>query len=105
VAGVRRCGFFEVPAGPLFWRPRLTAAMNSSESTDLLDAWEERPNPISSRRLAATKNRQEAEFGRARRRGAVCAIGFYEARRNEVLMALESLGRALNPRPPKPPTP
>jgi hypothetical protein len=79
--------------------------MNSSESTDLLDAWEERPNPISSRRLAATKNRQEAEFGRARRRGAVRAIGFYEAQRNEVLMALESLGRALNRRPPKPPTP
>ena len=70
--------------------------MNSSEFTDLLDAWEERLNPISSRRLAATKNRQEAEFGGARGRGAV---GFYDAQRNEVLMALESLGRALNSRP------
>ena len=36
---------------------------------------------------------------------AVRAIGFYEAQRKEALMALESLRRALNNRPPKPPTP
>jgi hypothetical protein len=37
---------------------------------------------------------------------AVRAIGFYEAQRKEALMALESLRRALNSRPPqKPPTP
>lgn len=36
---------------------------------------------------------------------AVRAIGFYEAQREEVLMALESLRRALNARGPKPPTP
>jgi hypothetical protein len=36
---------------------------------------------------------------------AVRAIGFYEAQRKEALMALESLRRALNNCPPKPPTP
>lgn len=36
---------------------------------------------------------------------AIRAIGFYEAQRNEVLMALESLRRALNAGGPKPPTP
>ena len=36
---------------------------------------------------------------------AVRAIGFYEAQRTEALMALESLRRALNNRPAKPPTP
>ncbi len=36
---------------------------------------------------------------------AIRAIGFYEAQRKEVLMALESLRRALNARGPKPPTP
>jgi len=37
--------------------------------------------------------------------GAPARIGFYEAQRKEALMALESLRRALNNRPPKPPTP
>jgi hypothetical protein len=36
---------------------------------------------------------------------AVRAIGFYEAQRKEAIMALESLRRALNNRPRKPPTP
>jgi hypothetical protein len=51
-----------------------------------------------------TRFTNEAEL-RALFEHAVRAIGFYEAQRNEVLMALESLGRALNSRPPKPPTP
>lgn len=36
---------------------------------------------------------------------AIRAIGFYEAQRKEVLMALESLRRALEAHGPKPPTP
>jgi hypothetical protein len=36
---------------------------------------------------------------------AVRAIGFYEAQRKEALNSLESLRRALNNRPRKPPTP
>jgi hypothetical protein len=51
-----------------------------------------------------TRHRTEAEL-KALFEQAVRAIGFYEAQRKEVLMALESLRRALNARRPKPPTP
>ena len=54
--------------------------------------------------MKPTRFTNEAEL-RALFEHAVRAIGFYEAQRNEVLMALESLGRALNSRPPKRPTP
>jgi len=50
-----------------------------------------------------TRYRTEAEL-KALFEQAVRAIGFYEAQRKEVLMALESLKRALNARRPKPPT-
>ena len=48
--------------------------------------------------------RTEAEL-KALFEQAVRAIGFYEAPRKEVLMALENLRPALNARRPKPPTP
>jgi hypothetical protein len=48
-----------------------------------------------------TRHRTEAEL-KALFEQAVRAIGFYE---KEVLMAIESLRRALNARRPKPPTP
>lgn len=51
-----------------------------------------------------TRIRNAAEL-RALFEQAVRAIGFYEAQRKEVLMALESLRRALSARGPKPPTP
>jgi hypothetical protein len=51
-----------------------------------------------------TRYRTEAEL-KALFEQAVRAIDFYEAQRKEVLMALESLKRALNARRPKPPTP
>lgn len=51
-----------------------------------------------------TRPRTEAEL-RALFEQAVRAISFYEAQRKEVLMALESLKRALNARGPKQPTP
>jgi hypothetical protein len=51
-----------------------------------------------------TRPRTEAEL-RALFEQAVRAIGFYEAQRKEVLMALESLRRALQAGGQKPPTP
>jgi hypothetical protein len=54
--------------------------------------------------MKPTKLMNEAEL-KALFDHAVRAIGFYEARRKEALMALESLRRALNNHPPKPPTP
>ena len=54
--------------------------------------------------MRPTKLMNEAEL-KALFEQAVRAIGFYEAQRKEALMALESLRRALNNRPPKPPTP
>ena len=51
-----------------------------------------------------TRYRTEAEL-QALFEQAVRAIGFYEAQRNEALMALESLRRALNARRPNSPTP
>src|ERR1700730_11950134 len=51
-----------------------------------------------------TRYRTEAQL-KALFEQAVRAIGFYEAQRKEVLVALESLRRALNARRPKPPTP
>ena len=53
--------------------------------------------------MKPTKFTNEAEL-KALFDHAVRAIGFYEARRREALMALESLRRALNNRQPKPPT-
>jgi hypothetical protein len=54
--------------------------------------------------MKPTKFMNEAEL-KALFGHAVRAIGFYEAQRKEVLMALESLRRAVKNRPPKPPTP
>ncbi len=54
--------------------------------------------------MKPTRFTNEAEL-KALFDNAVRAIGFYEAQRKEALMALESLRRALNNRPPKPPTP
>jgi hypothetical protein len=51
-----------------------------------------------------TRIRTEAEL-RALFEQAVRAIGFYEAQRNEAMMALENLRRALTARGPKKPTP
>jgi hypothetical protein len=51
-----------------------------------------------------TRHRTEAEL-KALFEQAVRAIGFYEAQRKEVLMALESLRRALDASRPKQPTP
>jgi hypothetical protein len=50
--------------------------------------------------MKPTKFTNEAEL-KALFDHAVRAIGFYEAQRKEVLMALESLGRAVKNRPPK----
>jgi hypothetical protein len=54
--------------------------------------------------MKPTKFMNEAEL-KALFDHAVRAIGFYEAQRKEALMALESLRRALNNCPRKPPTP
>jgi hypothetical protein len=54
--------------------------------------------------MKPTKYTNEAEL-KALFDHAVRAIGFYEAQRKEVLIALESLRRALNNYPLKPPTP
>lgn len=51
-----------------------------------------------------TRHRTEAEL-KALFEQAVRAIGFYEEQRKEVLMALESLKRALDASRPKQPTP
>jgi hypothetical protein len=54
--------------------------------------------------MKPTKFMNEAEL-KALFDHAVRAIGFYEAQRKEALNSLESLRRALNNRPRKPPTP
>jgi hypothetical protein len=54
--------------------------------------------------MKSTRFTSEAEL-KALFEHAVRAIGFYQAQRKEALMALESLRRALNNRPPRPPMP
>ena len=93
----RLCGKREAP--PLTLRPLRGALWTVAFPTPVNRTTDERNDD-----MKPTRFTNEAEL-KALFDHAVRAIGFYEAQRKEALMALESLRRALNNHPPKPPTP
>ena len=97
VSGTGLSGKREAP--PLTLRPLRGALWTVAFPTPVNATTDERNDD-----MKPTRFTNEAEL-KALFDHAVRAIGFYEAQRKEALMALESLRRALNNRPPKPPTP
>ena len=97
VSGTGLSGKREAP--PLTLRPLRGALWTVAFPTPVNATTDERNDD-----MKPTRFTNEAEL-KALFDHAVRAIGFYEAQRKEALMALESLRRALNNRPAKPPTP